>query len=383
MISYMKPGHRGASIEIRTSLLKHNLSVLKEIAGKGFFCPMVKANAYGHGIESLVPIAKELQIDHLGVATWDEALELRHLGFDRNILVFSRLHFESEAKWVVEHQLTPVVSRFEDLELLKKALGPQQKAGVHIKFDTGIHRMGFSLSEQDQVLAFFKDETQLQVLGILTHMSHGEDFSSPHSMTQKQMALIDPVWQRFQDQQKDQPLWLHCLNSAAMMDVSKQGMSVEKWGARPGIALFGALSDSRLSTHSVMRVVSQLDQVRKIPAGEGVSYGWTWVAKKDSVVGVVPMGYADGYPRGLSNRSQVLIRGERVPQIGNVCMDYILVDLTDLSGETPKVGEEVVLLGEQGEDQITPRELAGWNNTISYEILTGMGIKKNRLEVKA
>jgi len=107
------------------------------------------------------------------------------------------------------------------------------------------------------------------------------------------------------------------------------------------------------------------------------------VAKKDSVVGVVPMGYADGYPRGLSNRSQVLIRGERVPQIGNVCMDYILVDLTDLSGETPKVGEEVVLLGEQGEDQITPRELAGWNNTISYEILTGMGIKKNRLEVKA
>ncbi|NCN39619.1 alanine racemase [bacterium] len=374
----MGPSHRGTRIEIRAHLIHENLEALKKIAGSGFFCPMVKANAYGHGVENLIEPVKALGIKDVGVATLDEAIELRSLQYDRNILLFSRIHKPTDAQKVKEAGITPVVSRFEDLALLEKVSDSKIRLSVHVKFDTGIHRMGFALSEVEPVFDFFKNSKALQLGGLLTHMSHGEDVNLSPSKTKDQLKKFEGVLAHFSSYELD----VHCLNSMAMLGLSQGGQDISNWGSRPGIAIYGAIPDERLSKQSVMRVVSQIDHVQRVPQGEGVSYGWSWVAQKDSLVGVIPMGYADGYPRGLANKGEVLILGQRAPLVGNICMDYSLVDLSDLS-LPPNLGldEEVVLLGEQGSQEIKASELAAWNDTISYEMLTGLGIKKNRLEV--
>jgi alanine racemase len=377
----MSPSYRGTRLEIREGVIEQNVRALKALVGRGFFCPMVKANAYGHGVEKIVPVMKKCGVENLGVATWDEALELRSLSYDREILVFSRTHSLGEARLAVEGKFTPVVSRFEDLEVLsREAERARAVLPIHVKFDTGIHRMGFSLEQKDEVLRFFKGHAALKLSGVLTHLSHSEDASQAQGHSDGQLKKFFEAAVFF----KEFNPHLHALNSSGILGLSKKGQDLKDFGGRPGIALYGDVGDERLSEVSALRVVSQLDHLRRLPKGEGVSYGWTWRASKDSLVGVVPFGYGDGYPRGLGNKAFMLYRGQRVPVVGTVCMDYVLVDLTEVDlkdGGPPRLGEEVVILGEQGNQKISPRELAGWNNTISYEILTGMGLRKNRVEV--
>lgn len=348
------------------------------MVGEGFFCPMVKANAYGHGAFTISKRLISLGAKYLGVATVDEALEIGESAASAKVLVFSRFDSKSSEE-VVHRGFVPVVSRFEDLELLHshaKALG--KKALVHIKLDTGIHRMGFALSEVDKICGFFKSHPGVTLDGVLTHLSHGEDAGQESGFSQKQIELFKESRARFQKLNPN--AHIHCLNTHGLLSRSEHFSDLQELGARPGLGLYGVVEDKRLSKLPVMRVVSRVDHLQNVRKGEGVSYGWTWVAKRDSVVGVVPIGYADGYQRGFGNRTEMLIHGQRAPVVGTVCMDYVLLDVTEVSEKgTVKVGDEVVVLGEQGSDQISVNELAHAIDTLSYEVLTNFG-RKIRLE---
>lgn len=373
----MPPRFRGSFLEVRSSIIKHNALALKEIAGDGFFCPMVKANAYGHGLQTVVRALTEVGVSRLGVATLDEALELKDLGFLKEILVFSRIHNKEAASLLVEEGLVGVVSRMEDLELLDQVALPKSKrASVHLKFDTGIHRMGFSERQVDEVLKSLQSLKGVELKGLLTHLSHGEDAGQKEGKTQRQIDAFLTLSKKF----SDHSVHIHCLNSVGMLARSKNFSDVSILGCRPGVGLYGGVKDERLSVYPALRVVSQVDHLQNIKKGDGASYGWKWLARKDSLIGVVPFGYGDGYPRSLGNKAFVLVGGKRAPVVGAVCMDYILVDLSE--HDEVHISDEVVILGEQGEDVITPMELAVWGDTISYEILTSLGLKKNRVEVR-
>lgn len=370
---------RGTRLEVRTSIIKENAQKLKAIAGDGFFCPMVKANAYGHGVQKVAGALDELGVAYFGVATWDEAFELRDLGFKQDILVFSRVHDDEEADIAIRFKLTPVVSRIEDLTRLdKQARKANSSLNVHIKFDTGIHRMGFALEQSSEVLDLLSKLNGIRMTGLLTHMSHGEDGSEVGGMTDRQVQRF----LKLNDQFKSYSPQVHVFNTLGMLERSKSFADVPLLGCRPGIGLYGAVGDSRLSSKPALRVVSQIDHLQKVKSREGVSYGWRWKADEDSLIGVVPIGYGDGYFRSLGNKAFVLVHGQRVPVVGSVCMDYILIDLTKLArSQSVNVADEVVVLGEQGSGVISPMELANWGGTISYEVLTGLGLKRNRLEV--
>lgn len=372
---------RGSRIEVRQSIIEQNAKTLKSMAGANFFCPMVKANAYGHGVQAVSETLINLGVDCLGVATFDEAAELREFTRAQDILVFSRVRDREEAKLAVEKNLITVVSREEDLITLDQVARQQSSsARVHLKFDTGIHRMGFPENQAQKVLENLKNLSAIKLEGVATHLSQSEDFGSEGGMTQAQLRKFSEIQKLFHSHN----LHFHALNTSGMLQMASRPQLQSHLGCRPGIGLYGAINDPRLSKNPAMRISSEIDHLQNVPVGEGVSYGWTWRAKKNSLVGVVPIGYGDGYLRSLSNRAFVLVHGVRVPVVGSVCMDYILVDLTDLSQSTSsllKVSDEVVLLGEQKSELITPMDLANWSGTISYEILTQLGLTKNRVEV--
>ncbi len=375
----MLGSYRGTRLEVRTNIIKENAKVLKALAGDGFFCTMIKANAYGHGVDTVAKALNEIGVKNFGVATWDEAIEIRLLGFKNSILVFSRIHNREEGEIIFKENLIPVLSRMEDLEILEAlAENKNTQLSVHVKFDTGIHRMGFPIEEREKVFQFFSSTRNLKLVGLLSHLSHGSDLRFNQAPTHNQLAKFMDLISFF----KSFSPQVHLLNTMALLEGTNAGLDVTKLGARPGIGLYGAVPDSRLSQIPALRVVTKIDHLQKIKRGEGVSYGWNWTADKDSVVGVVPIGYGDGYLRSAGNKGFVLVHEKRVPIVGSVCMDYILIDLTELSSQSSiQLNDEVVVLGEQGKGLITPMDLAEWFGTIPYEVLTSLGVRKNRMGV--
>lgn len=355
---------------INLNALKANYRRLQNLIPDGFLCPMVKANAYGHGA---IPVARALEEEgckQVGVVLVEEALELREHGAQFDILVFTRLTKES-ARACCERGLIPVVSHAMDLEYLRETDRPVR---VHLKFDTGMHRMGFDLGEAKRLRDFFRESHRVRLEGICTHLSHGFDAAESDGISARQMARFEEVYAQFGDSK----IQRHVLNSDALLARAKAKKSIEQWGARPGLALYGLYQNEIVEP--VLSLSTRLDLVRKIGRGESVSYGARWTASKESWVGVIPYGYADGYHRVLTNKSQVLFRGKRVPVVGTICMDYCLVDLTEnLKEGLPQVGEEVVIWGNQQNSSISAVELADWAQTIAYEITTGVSSRVPRI----
>lgn len=376
---------RGTEIQIRLPYLDQNFNALKSMVSPGFLCPMVKANAYGHGASVISERLVQLGVQALGVATLDEALDILPVQDKAQILVFSKLSSEA-AELIVEKNFVAVVSDFQDLQwLADHAKKRNKKIPIHIKLDTGIHRMGFPVDSVEKISNTLKQNPALELKGLLTHLSHGEDVANPNGFSERQISLffnsIKPLVAT--------STLIHILNSHAMIARSQKYSDVPQLGARPGYGLYGTIPNPALSEFPVMRIVSRIDSLKKIPKGEGVSYGWKWIASRDSQVAVVPIGYADGYLRALGNKGEMLLHGQRVPVIGAVCMDYCILDVTEvansLKSRALQIGDEVIVLGEQsgdlGSDQISAHELAVKAGTIGYEVLTNFGIKNQRVEV--
>ncbi|MGZ3722775.1 MAG: alanine racemase [Bdellovibrionales bacterium] len=361
---------RPTRIEVSRAAITHNLQLLKKWNGAGaFFCPMVKANAYGHGEVEVAHIVEKSGVaTAMGVALYEEGLRLREAGITKNILVFAPID-PAAASAAITHQLTPVVGRFEDFQALL-TLGNKNPLAIHLKFNTGMNRLGFDEIDLLGVRETLKQNPHLQVEGVCTHLSHGEEAHHPDGYTQKQFA-------RFQAMTVGLPGVRHAHKSASLAALAEHSIAIDPaMGGRPGISIYGLPQDGHTTAQGLraaLRWSTELIRFHKVAKGEAVGYGARWIASRDSTIGIVPVGYGDGYQRALSNKGEMLYRETRVPVVGSVCMDYTLVDLTEaLKGEGPRAGEEIVILGTQGKAEVSAGFLAEKAGTIAYEIVTGI-----------
>lgn len=355
--------------EVDLDALAHNVRTLKARAQGAQLWAVVKANAYGHGAVAVARAALDAGADGLCVVCLEEAEELRLSGIGAPVLVLGPTE-PWQARRAVELSVIPTVaSRELALALADAAAALDVVQPVHIKVDTGLHRFGLRPYEAIALARFLRQVPQLRVEGLFTHFASAEDGDKTYTLEQYRTFLsvageLDWVPVR------------HVSNTATILDMPEMSLDL----VRPGVGLYGCYPAGPrpdVELRAVLSLKSRLVRLTWLEPGESVSYGRTWRARRRSLVGLVPCGYADGLPRVLSNRGWMLVRGRRVPVIGRVCMDMCMVDVT----EVPEVavGDEVVILGRQGEEEIRAEEVASLCDTISYEVLCGIGPRVPRL----
>lgn len=327
---------------------------------------IVKANAYGHG---LVPVALHLQqqgVEQLGVAFVEEGIALRQAGITVPILVLGGIFGRQVAQFIA-HDLEITVSSLDKLrqvEAAAEALG--RKAVMHLKIDTGMERIGVhSYSAQSFIEAAVASRWCV-LKGIYSHLACADDPSSP--MTLQQLERFLEACGHIERIGAPMPL-RHIANSGGVLHFPATRLDM----VRPGILLYGVLPDPAsqrtIDVRPVMSLTSQVVYFKVVRAGNPVSYGATWVPSRDTRIVTIPIGYGDGYPRALSSRGEVLVRGHRYPIVGRVCMDQFMVEIGQGSAWNE---DEVVLIGSQGGDSITAEELAQAAGVIPYEVLVGL-----------
>lgn len=362
---------RPVEVEVDVSAVTENVRAIKHWIGPDCnIMAVVKANGYGLGAVEIAQAALVGGAAWLAVACVDEGVQLRQAGFTCPVLLLGYVQ-PGEARRVVEHGLTAIVHRIETamaLDEAARARGMGEKSvPVHIKVDTGLGRFG-CLPEELLPLAQGVDRlAHVRLQGLMTHFA---DADNPDlSFTREQLSRFNRIREQAEANGLQFEL-LHAANSAAMLGLPEARFDL----VRTGILLSGHLPAPHLAGKIELRPAvtfrARLARVFEACVGDSVGYGRTWVAARPSVMGLVPVGYADGFRRVLSNRGEVLVQGVRCPVVGRVSMDQFAIDLTEIEGVGE--GDEVVLIGEQGRENIGADELARWADTISYEILTGL-----------
>ncbi|UCE63209.1 MAG: alanine racemase [Nitrospirota bacterium] len=355
--------------------LTHNVGEVRRCISPGCdLLAVVKADAYGHGAIRVSQTLANLGIRRFGVATVQEGMELRTFGLNHPILVMGAL-LPAQLSNLIEHRLTPVISSEEMAVHLTERLDAHSAPyPVHIKVDTGMRRLGIPL---DSVLGFLEThpfQSRLQIEGLMTHLADADNFDP--KFTDMQLKGFQTLLNQIQSRGKVIPLQ-HTANSSGILYHQESHLNL----VRPGIVLYGyppgPNPNSGMPLRPVMKVTTSIVQVRAVASGDPLGYNLSYRTKRPSRIAVLPVGYAHGYPRRLSNKGMVLIHGHRVPIVGKICMDMMLVDTTDLPLVQP--GDEVVLLGEQGTEEISAVEIAQWAETIPYEILCNFGLRVNRV----
>jgi alanine racemase len=357
-------------VQINLAALRHNYLQLQEVVGNDVrLLPMVKANAYGHG---LIPAARafyEAGARAFGVAEIDEGVRLREAGVAGEIIVFLGA-LPAGFEDLLRYDLSPVVFQRETVqELSAFAMRAGKKVGVHVKIDVGMGRLGALPHEFQPLLESVGKLPGVYLAGVMSHLpladNPEENITLAHGRTFLEAIAAAA--------ESGTGHIAHIANSAALLRFPKLHCDM----VRPGIALYGYYPSNRLreeasvSLRPAMSFKSWVIQVKELTTGRGVSYGHTFVTGRPTRLAVVSAGYDDGYSRRLSGRAAVLIRGRRVPVLGTICMNACMADVTEL--DRVEVGDEVVLLGEQGREKITADEIAGWLGTISYEVLCLFG----------
>lgn len=354
---------RPSWIEVDLDAIRHNVAEIARVVAPSIVCAVVKADAYGHGDVPVAEAALEAGADWLAVALVDEGARIREAGITAPILLLSE-PIGAVAAEVVRWDLTPTVYRSEFLEALEAAAPPGYP--VHVKVDTGMHRVGATHAEALE-LARSVDKGALRLAGVWTHFPVSEE---DDAFTSAQTAALLGLVTELRDDGID-PGIVHASNTAGALGHPEARLDM----VRPGIGIYGLRPApgfaSEVELRPAMRVVSHVAFTRRHPAGTRPSYGRSRPMPREGTVVTIPIGYADGIPRRLRDTGgEVLIGGSRHPFAGNVTMDQILVDV----GDTPvAVGDEVVLLGRQGGEEITADEWAERLGTINWEIVCGFG----------
>ncbi|MFC1559610.1 alanine racemase [Candidatus Margulisiibacteriota bacterium] len=355
--------------EINLLNLKYNIGQIKNLLKPGTkFMAVVKANAYGHGAVEISKAAIDAGIDYLSVANIHEALELKDAGIDFPILILSEITKENVSD-LVKNGFSQTVYTYELAEALSKEAEKQKrKVKVHFKVDTGMGRVGAT----DNAAELIKKVSALKGIeleGIFTHLARGEE---PNGFTKEQ---IDKFLKVLKDAGVKAPL-IHAANSAgtlynkfAHLDMVRIGLSM--YGLYPP----GSKKDT-VDLKPVMSFKTKVGFVKRVPKGTPISYGSTFVTDKETNIATLPVGYADGFSRALSNKGKVLIKGKEFPVVGRVCMDLTLVNSYD---EKVSIGDEVVLIGKQGKEEITTDEVADLEGTVNYEVVCGIGKRVPRI----
>ena len=327
---------------------------------------VVKANAYGHGAVPVARAALAAGAARLGVALVEEGLELRAAGIDAPILTLSEAPLGSEEE-AIRAGLTLTLYSQRGLEALSAAAASVgTMPSVHVKVDTGMHRVGVFPPEGFTGFVRAVRDAGFPIEGAWTHLARAEDDGAT---TSAQMELFGELLEKL-DAEGLRPPLTHAANSAATVLYPETHFDI----VRPGLAIYGLVATPQLQAHLGLHPAlswrSAVSFAKRLPAGASVSYGHTFTLERDAWVATVPVGYADGYSRRLSNRADVLIGGRRRPVIGNVTMDQCMVDCGD---DAVAPGDEVTLLGQQGDEEITAWELAEHNGTVPYEVLCAIG----------
>jgi alanine racemase len=370
------PEYRPMWAEIDLAAVRANVRTFRDLVAPASVCAVVKADGYGHGAVAVGRAALDAGAGSLAVALVEEGVQLRDAGIDAPILVLSE-PVPAAADSVVAHGLTPVVYTMGGIDALAKAAALHESAaplGVHIKVDTGMHRVGCAPEVAPDIAAHVVDRTELQLTGICTHFAVGDEPENPY--TEEQRLRFERVLDEFRARRL--PIGLvHACNSAAAIttpaaryDAVRIGIGI--YGIAPAPELAG-----RLPLTPVMSVKARVSHVQPLRAGERISYGLRYTTSRNTRIATVPAGYADGVPRELSDRGgEVLIGGRRFRMAGTVTMDQLMVDV----GNAPvAVGDEVVLLGRQDREEITADDWAARMGTIAYTIVCGIGPRVPRV----
>lgn len=362
---------RPAWIEISLTAIKRNISAFRRIiSGEAEIMGIIKADAYGHGALEVANALREEGVKRFGVALVQEGVELRENGADEPLLILGYTP-EEDFRLALEYGLTLTIYNHAQAVVLNSIAGKTEKsAPLHLKVDTGMGRIGF-LPGKAAVEEIEKITTLpfLTLEGIYSHQAWADNLQS--NFAEIQFTRFQDFLSTLDKRGIHIPI-RHLANSAATINFPSMHLDL----VRIGISLYGLYPDAEMAVnpkielHPAMQVKAKLVHVKRVPAGTPLSYGCTFTTGRKSLIGTVPMGYADGIPRALSNNGQVLVRGTRCPIAGRICMDQFMVDLTDL-GEGA-VGDEVVFLGRQGAQEISADEIAERAGTISYEIVTRM-----------
>ena len=368
--------------EVDLEALHYNMEQMhRKISPNTRIMGIIKADGYGHGA---VPLGRELEgIDYVfgyGVATAEEAFILREAGLKKPILVLGYT-FPYAYEELIAKEIRTAVFRYDTLEELASCAKKQgKKAKIHIKVDTGMSRIGIRPDESG--LAFIQkalsyDEVEAE--GIFTHFAKADEADKAPAFRQ-----IDQMSRFIETAEKKTgyrfPL-KHCSNSAGILELERANMDM----VRAGITLYGLwpseeVSRDSISLHPLLSLKSRLVCVKEVEKGAQISYGGTYTAEKNMRIATVPVGYGDGYPRGLSGKGTVLICGKRAPILGRVCMDQFMVDVENIP--EAKEGTEVTLIGKEGEDRITMEELGALSGRFNYEFACNLGKRIPRVYVK-
>jgi len=354
---------RNTWVEIDLNVYSHNLRYFSDSLFPTKIMPVLKANAYGHGAVQLAKKAEKSGVDYLATAFLEEALELRENGIKIPILVFNYFS-EKYVDYFVTNNITATLYCLEQFKVLESELKNKGlKLKIHINVDTGMGRLGY---KPDKALELFKkaDESNFfEVEGVYTHFSDADNIDGDFTIEQNERFkyFISKLYRK--------PKIIHNCNSAASVFFSDLKMDY----SRIGLASYGLQPSSMKRDDNIKPVLSWhsvVSFVKELFPGDTISYGKTFVAKKRMKAATIPVGYADGYPRSLSNKGYVLIKGKRCKIIGRICMDQFVVDVTHLPDV--KIGDQVVLIGKQGTAKISVEELAELTDTINYEIVCGI-----------
>lgn len=365
--------YRPTWAEVDLRAIEYNYKQVRKMVGKNInIMVVVKANAYGHGTVEVASVLERLGVNYLGVATTDEAVRLREHDIKAPILVLGSV-LPSEVKIAMEKDITLTLCGKELIYAIKEEAKDGRKAKVHIKIDTGMGRIGVWHEEAINFIKNLATEDSIIIEGIYTHFSSAgrDDF-----FTQYQIEAFEALLTKLEAFDIRIPL-RHAANSIATVDIARSHQNL----VRPGLVIYGMYPKRTfpklIKLKPALSLKTKIVFVKETPPGRSISYGRTFITQKHTRIATLPIGYADGLFRNLSNKAEVLVRGHRAPIVGKVTMDQTMIDVGHIRGV--KIGDEVVIIGRQGRDEIRAEKLARLAGTIAYEIICSISNRVPRI----
>lgn len=365
--------YRPTWAEVDLKAIEYNYKQVRRFVGKDIsIMAVVKANAYGHGTVEVSSVLEKIGVNYLGVATMDEAVRLRDHGIKTPVLVLGSV-LPGEVRVAIEKDITLTICSAELLQATVKETANGPKARVHIKIDTGMGRIGIWHEEALDFIKKVAQEKNITLEGIYTHFSSAgrDDFFTTYQIEafEKLLSDVEKAWIKI-------PL-RHASNSIATVDIKRSHLNL----VRPGLIIYGMYPKHTfprlIKLKPALALKTKIVYMKDTPPGRSISYGRTYITQKHTRIATLPIGYADGYSRNLSNKADVIVRGQRAPVVGKVTMDQVMIDVGHIKGA--RVGDEVVLIGRQGREEIRTEKLARVAGTIAYEVVCSISNRVPRV----
>ena len=368
-----KDAIRAAWAEINITNLDYNIKQIKDKVGPGKkITGIIKADAYGHGAIKVATVLRANGIESFGVATLSEAVRLRKAGFILEEIIVLGLTPDPYIDTIIEYRLTPVVCDYENAEAISRAAA---KANIiingYLAIDTGMGRIGYDTDNSSSIddIRMIMNLPNFRIAGHFSHFAAAESLDKTYTTVQEQRFMV------FYKKLLNAGIPIPCrtlANSAAIMEVASSHYEM----VRPGIIMYGCypsaeVDRSQIDLRPVMSIKANIVQLKKVPAGNSISYGRKFTTRQDSLIATIPIGYSDGLPRPYSTKGKVIVNGVFAPIAGTICMDQCMIDVTHVP--YPRLSDEVTIMGKDGIYEISAEDIAKATNTINYEVLCAFG----------